>query len=722
MSKKQLESEQPDLSEEEDNDMDSDSFHSATDGEDDAPESKQQLNQSSLTHKSTQNPVKFPASELSSSFSSANIKHPITVEPSKLVAKEVATTRASADNALSTSSSSSSEANSNNEEGEGGESFDFEKVSSNTTSRSQSGSDGQKGKRAVEAFFKLPHLPEQIKKRVVKKGKNAEKGPHSGSDDEEDDWFKAQLGEGTGSTKLSTAKPTYAMQDEGKKVGESGSKSIWDWTGIQDVVSAVGDSLSNVVESGLGLPNPETMAKLSVAERRKLMEEAQNIKEPEPSLSSPALSSDEGNAEIGIFRAKKNRSRHHSTQHSGHVDLQSQALETEEAKGGIFSRAGLFSGLVSGSLDVLESLGKKTFETLTVKNEGEGESSRRFFLQHDSSSQNLSELLREMRETNQDQAGVNVKSGDGRALLMGYGSTTVERFNTNFVSLFEKSEGMVHLEGLEILAKDQEKRTKALSNTALFEEKLLEFCVEDVSECSTEDFEFEINKSIHCLSLPYKPDSVLEMNETLTQELSLRQAAVDNDEEIVVDAIHEAAITSLAKLTAHSIQALHKLAQLIIIAKNLPEIDSLFAFTYLLCRRLSFFASQYANILSLVESSSKVKSCLEKLITAAPTERNWSLRGAIHTKVRNRLDVEIASKLTFIKHNLLLEHKDLFIRVRKMNQRKQKANKKWKPPKEIVDEVVTNIFFECSNACHYMKKALELLRPFFKKQILNKSH
>uniref|UniRef100_A0A915CXW0 Uncharacterized protein n=1 Tax=Ditylenchus dipsaci TaxID=166011 RepID=A0A915CXW0_9BILA len=79
-----------------------------------------------------------------------------------------------------------------------------------------------------------------------------------------------------------------------------------------------------------------------------------------------------------------------------------------------------------------------------------------------------------------------------------------------------------------------------------------------------------------------------------------------------------------------------------------------------------------------------VKSCLEKLITAALTERNWSLRGAIHTKVRNRLDVEMASKLTFIKHNLLLEHKDLFSRVRKMNQRKQKANKKWKPPKEIV--------------------------------------
>ncbi|KAH7701744.1 hypothetical protein AAVH_31117, partial [Aphelenchoides avenae] len=82
--------------------------------------------------------------------------------------------------------------------------------------------------------------------------------------------------------------------------------------------------------------------------------------------------------------------------------------------------------------------------------------------------------------------------------------------------------------------------------------------------------------------------------------------------------------------------ALHKLAQLIVIANDVPDVESLFAFTYLLCRRLSFYASQYANILSLIDS---------------PTEK--------------------------------------------------------------VDEVVTNIFFECSNACHYIRKALELLRPFF---------
>lgn len=147
-------------------------------------------------------------------------------------------------------------------------------------------------------------------------------------------------------------------------------------------------------------------------------------------------------------------------------------------------------------------------------------------------------------------------------------NTETERFNFNFVSLFEKNEGMVHLEGLELLSNDQERRTKALTNSRyfkfiknlkylyffrLFDETLLEFCVEDVIECTTEDFNNEFAKSVHFISLSFKTDDVLETNKSLTQELSLRQAAVDANEEITVDAIHEAAITALAKLTAHSI-------------------------------------------------------------------------------------------------------------------------------------------------------------------------
>uniref|UniRef100_A0A915CPB3 DUF659 domain-containing protein n=1 Tax=Ditylenchus dipsaci TaxID=166011 RepID=A0A915CPB3_9BILA len=71
---------------------------------------------------------------------------------------------------------------------------------------------------------------------------------------------------------------------------------------------------------------------------------------------------------------------------------------------------------------------------------------------------------------------------------------------------------------------------------------------------------------------------------------------------------------------------------------------------------LTFWTGFYSDsVLSVIYKALRIVQ-----ITAAPTERNWSLRGAIHTK----MDVEMASKLTFIKHNLLLEHKDLFSRVK----------------------------------------------------------
>lgn len=65
----------------------------------------------------------------------------------------------------------------------------------------------------------------------------------------------------------------------------------------------------------------------------------------------------------------------------------------------------------------------------------------------DSAEQSLSELLREIRENKAD-------SDSTKSSLY----SAAEKFNTNFVSLFEKNGGMVHLEGLELLSNDQEKR------------------------------------------------------------------------------------------------------------------------------------------------------------------------------------------------------------------------------------------------------------------------
>ena len=58
--------------------------------------------------------------------------------------------------------------------------------------------------------------------------------------------------------------------------------------------------------------------------------------------------------------------------------------------------------------------------------------------------------------------------------------------------------------------------------------------------------------------------------------------------------------------------------------------------------------------------SKVVKAIYTVPLSAAATERNWSIRGAIHTKSRNRLKVATASQLTYIKHNTLIQNADLF--------------------------------------------------------------
>ena len=103
-----------------------------------------------------------------------------------------------------------------------------------------------------------------------------------------------------------------------------------------------------------GSTSSDAEEEMSVAQRRKLIEEAQKVKEPEPALSS----ADEAESPLSpspvIFK-----------------DLFTSGSNTASniASGGVAGFGGLFSGLVTGGLDVLETLGKKTFETLTVKDE-----------------------------------------------------------------------------------------------------------------------------------------------------------------------------------------------------------------------------------------------------------------------------------------------------------------------------------------------------------------
>ncbi|KAE9553318.1 hypothetical protein FO519_003484 [Halicephalobus sp. NKZ332] len=394
--------------------------------------------------------------------------------------------------------------------------------------------------------------------------------------------------------------PPPLPEREERKSEPKTSGGLFDWTAIHSVVSAVGEGISNAVESGLGLPPPEEAARLSVAERRKILEDSQKMKEPEPSLSS-----DEGG--VSPEGSIHGLPIHHARSHS---------------QSGFSSLLGGFGSIVNGSLDVLETLGKKTFETLTIKDESE---KRRFILQPEKGT-NLSDILRELKES--EDAPVNSPK------MMAFGNTTVRNTGISFLKEFEDNDGLVHLECFELLSKDYFAEKVANKQFIKFDDRLAGFCLEDVSECSTDEFSKGIKKQMTNFN-GYKPNPMTDANTDLTDTLTHLQSKVDRGETISVDEFHRLAIVALAKLTAKAIECLCRLIQQMIVSQKSPDLDSVFTFTYLVCRRLSFFTSQYANLLSLLEQTGKV------------------------------------------------------------------------------EEAITNIFFECSNACLYLKKALELARPFF---------
>ena len=195
-------------------------------------------------------------------------------------------------------------------------------------------------------------------------------------------------------------------------------KTLVPWLLFESLIS--GEGISNVVESGLGLPPPEEAARLSVAQRRRILEESQKIKEPEPSLSS-----DEGG--VSPEGSIHGLPIHHARSHS---------------QSGFSSILGGFGSIVNGSLDVLETLGKKTFETLTVKDESE---KRRFILQPEKGV-NLSDILRELKES--EDVPMNSPK------MMAFGNTSARNTTVSFLKEFEDNDGLVHLECFELLSKD----------------------------------------------------------------------------------------------------------------------------------------------------------------------------------------------------------------------------------------------------------------------------
>ncbi|CAH1974065.1 unnamed protein product [Acanthoscelides obtectus] len=317
--------------------------------------------------------------------------------------------------------------------------------------------------------------------------------------------------------------------------------------GVSTLTSHVSQGLNTIVDTSLGIPDPQELARLHKREKEEL--EAK-IRENSTELQHEVENSNTGTLGFGLGNL--------GNLVSGVSNL-TKLVETTGSK------------VISGGLDTLETIGKKTMEVLQ---EGDpGLKKKRQFLKLEQEKPILSQVLREAKEKAEQ---------ENRSLQQKH---IVKK--KNYETLFDDHHGLVHLEALEMLSRqcdfklktlmencDDDKSLMDLQETMDQVKELCELPDEDDEEQATmEDIKEKLQSAIKELNIKISYDKLLltwEETETWLNTVNLK--ICDENE------LHQQAIETLAQLTAIAVEQFHKAGELLLIKEHhstADEADSL---------------------------------------------------------------------------------------------------------------------------------------------------
>lgn len=257
-------------------------------------------------------------------------------------------------------------------------------------------------------------------------------------DDDEDDNFnfnsKPKLEEPTkptpakhevlsgSATQVLNKSESNPHQSEQSVSNQGDGNSAWSpWSGFTSLLStaSVGvasltSHVSSVIESNIGIPNPEEF--VSQQQQEKASFNADDIKEPPEIDENKQQQNEEKLLTLGNF---------------------------------VSNVTSISNRVISGGLDTLEGIGKKTM-TILQENDA-GLISKRKLLGLDNSKPVLSQVLREAKEKSEE----SEKS-------MKLTQKQSYRKQLHFETLFDDYHGLVHLEALEMLSKQASFKLQAL--------------------------------------------------------------------------------------------------------------------------------------------------------------------------------------------------------------------------------------------------------------------
>ncbi|NXK49367.1 F1142 protein, partial [Chauna torquata] len=299
--------------------------------------------------------------------------------------------------------------------------------------------------------------------------------------------------------------------------------------------------------------------------------------------------------------------------------------------------------VISGGLDALEFIGKKTMDVIA---EGDPGFKKTKGLMNRNST--LSQVLREAKEKEEQQTATEV-------------TMTTEK-KAHYGLLFDEFQGLSHLEALEMLSRESESKVKLVLNAlsgkeldTLKEEieqlkeafSLAEFFEEeDEEKKGDEEFKKEVTELFSELRISTKPDKLImvrtsahewiaRLNSSFPKEEKEREENQeveprdgDHDAKISVEDIHAFAIRSLAELTAYSIEMFHKTAALFLHGQKqevtaTDRAKSLSQMTIVLCKELSTFSKEFTTCLTIAGVKEKA-DVLNPLITGVFLEASNS--------------------------------------------------------------------------------------------------
>ncbi|KAL4713433.1 hypothetical protein ACJJTC_010418 [Scirpophaga incertulas] len=374
-----------------------------------------------------------------------------------------------------------------------------------------------------------------------------------------------------------------------EKLAAASTKSGWGWgwgvdslissasAGITTITSQVSQGISNVLETSIGAPEPEELAR-------------KNIKE-------------ETNKEVLSDKVSELERNDKKTE-------QSSSAESTFPFGNLLSGVTKFvestgTKVIAGGLDTLETIGKKTMEVL--QDGDPGLAKKRAMLGLDSGDKPvLSQILREAKAKAEEEDMIREEKKEAKEV--------------HYENLFDDFEGLVHLEALEMLSKQVNMRIEERMRSIEPEKKQdLKETLQQVAElCEIPEDEEDDDETPDDTS---KPEAFHEKLQTATQDLGLKlqfQPLVkqytdvlewlSGDEQVGEKAVYKRAVSSLAQATALSVEIYHKTAEMLLVKprrSTADEADALTQMTVVLTKHVSDLATAFTVKLNSIAADNK---------------------------------------------------------------------------------------------------------------------